>query len=126
MNIVKKGYNHRGLTVKHDSFRAERGRVMEIIYHLKRFVNLPRLEVKIAKRDEFTNVLGLGFFNRNAIIVPEGLNDYDLYYVVLHEVCHASFGIDHNENCLLMGETIQRNASKEDLLKAFISYSKTV
>ena len=98
---------------------------MEIIYSIKKVVNLPRIEVKIATRDQLSNPIGLGWTDDNSIIVIDGeLNGIDLYQVVLHEIVHTAFKYTgHNENCLLMSSHLKRGGTKQEYFNAFLKYA---
>ena len=125
-NQLKKGDKRKGLTVKRDQFWLKRREVMEIIYSLKKEVNLPRIEVKIATRDQLSNVIGLGWTDHNSTILIDGeLNGIDLYAVVLHEIVHTAFKYTgHNESCLLMSSNLSRGYTKQDYFNAFKRYAK--
>lgn len=96
--------------------------VINIIYDLKRHVNLPRITVRIT--DKHHNVLGRARLNDNVIWIPENtFNTKYLYQVVLHEILHAVYGIQHNNKCKLMHEVVQ-NVSNKEALKIFLDYCK--
>jgi len=94
--------------------------VINIIYDLKRYVNLPRITVRIT--DKHSNILGLARLKDNIIWIPDNtFNSKYLYQVVLHEILHAVYGIEHDNNCDLMSEYV-KNITKEKALNIFLSY----
>jgi len=94
--------------------------VINIIYDLKRYVNLPRITVRVT--DNQDNLLGRARMNDNIIWIPENtFNSKYLYQVVLHEILHAVYGIEHNEKCELMCKYV-KNITKEKALNIFLSY----
>jgi len=97
--------------------------VINIIYDLKRYVNLPRITVRIT--DNQDNLLGRARMNDNVIWIPENtFNSKYLYQVVLHEILHAVYGIEHNENCELMCAYVTKQLSKQKSLDIFLGYCK--
>ena len=94
--------------------------VISIIYDLKRYVSLPRITVRIT--DKHSNILGLARLKDNIIWIPDNtFNSKYLYQVVLHEILHAVYGIEHDNNCDLMSEYV-KNITKEKALNIFLSY----
>lgn len=97
--------------------------VINIIYDLKRYVNLPRITVRVT--DNQDNLLGRARMNDNIIWIPENtFNSKYLYQVVLHEILHAVYGIEHNEKCELMSEYVTENLCEQKALFIFLSYCK--
>ena len=97
--------------------------VINIIYDLKRYVNLPRITVRIT--DNQDNLLGRARMNDNVIWIPENtFNSKYLYQVVLHEILHAVYGIEHNEKCELMSAYVTKQLSKQKALDIFLGYCK--
>ena len=84
--------------VKSEGYFDKRRQVMDIIYKARRiYRDAPRVEVKI-----MTKQGGLGWMNKNIIAIGEDVADNVLVHVVLHELCHAWFGLEHDEKCPLM------------------------
>jgi len=97
--------------------------VINIIYDLKRYVNLPRITVRIT--DNQDDLLGRARMNDNIIWIPENtFNSKYLYQVVLHEILHAVYGIEHNESCELMSAYVTKQLSKQKALDIFLGYCK--
>jgi len=97
--------------------------VINIIYDLKRYVNLPRITVRIT--DNQDDLLGRARMNDNIIWIPENtFNSKYLYQVVLHEILHAVYGIEHNEKCELMSAYVTKQLSKQKALDIFLGYCK--
>ena len=83
------------------SVYALRRQVMNIIYSIKKVVNLPRVDVRITESDR--KYLGVAMMNDNTIWIPESTINCDmLYQIVLLELLHAVYGLDHVEGCPLM------------------------
>lgn len=99
MNKLRKGQKvYKDWTVKSDGYFDKRRQVMDIIYKARRiYKNAPRVEVKI-----MTKQGGLGWMNKNIIAIGEDVADNVLVHVVLHELCHTWFGLEHDEKCPLM------------------------
>jgi hypothetical protein len=99
MNKLRKGQKvYKNWTIKSEDYFDKRRQVMNIIYKARRiYRNAPRVEVKI-----MTKQGGLGWMNKNIIAIGEDVADNVLVHVVLHELCHAWFGLEHDEKCPLM------------------------
>lgn len=94
--------------------------VINIIYDLKRLIDLPRITVRIT--DSSRDCLGLARLNDNIIWIPENtFNTKYLYQVVLHEILHAVYGIEHDESCLLMCPVV-KTISNSKALEIFLNY----
>lgn len=99
MNKLRKGQVvYKDWVIKSDNYFDKRRKVMDIVYKARRiYKNAPRVEVKI-----MTKQGGLGWMNKNIIAIGEDIADEALTHVVLHELCHAWFGLEHDERCPLM------------------------
>lgn len=101
MNKLRKGqvvHKTRNWTVKSEDYFDKRRQVMDIIYKARRiYHNAPRVEVKV-----ITGNGGKGPFKQNIICIGEDVPNEVLVHVVLHELCHTWFGLEHDEKCLLM------------------------
>jgi beta-lactamase regulating signal transducer with metallopeptidase domain len=96
-----------------------RRKVIDIIYDLKKHIDLPRIEVKIT--DDNQNTLGLGTMKgKPKIWIVEravNMSHEKLVHIVAHEIGHAVFSLDHSQNCPLMGTTLTKPASLEQIVQ---------
>ena len=104
-----------------------RRRVIDILYQAKDFnIKLPRVNVRIGKPTENNeNVLGVGG-NKNIWITEKAINKGYQYllHVVLHELCHAVYNLNHNEKCKLMASVLDKPCGITEAWKIFKKYSK--
>ena len=123
-NALHKGQEIRGLQVKSQDYHAKRREVIDIIYSLKKLVDLPRIEVKIASKREAASPLGLGFTGDICAIMVNGeLEGDQLYAVVLHEIVHTAFKVKgHVDTCPLMAPRL-RDFDRSKYLAAFLTYA---
>lgn len=132
----KEPQGFRNLKSGDDTYKKRR-KVIEQIYDAKKLaksigVELPRIEARIVENDPNTvkaqhlnNAVGIARMNTNQIWIPENtlVGQYQPYLkeIVFHEILHASFGIQHDENCPLMrsklGQPIPDNIVNELFLK---------
>lgn len=110
MTKLRKGQSFQsGWTVKSENYFDKRKQVMSIIYKARDiYKNAPRVEVKI-----MTDNGGLGWLNKNIIAIGEDVSDTALTHVVLHELCHTWFGLEHDEGCTLMKSRYSSNEKEE-------------
>jgi len=99
----------------------QRRQVIEIIYDLKKSINLPRIDVRITNQHE--RILGVARMEDNIIWITENaLNESKNYlrHVVAHEIGHAVFGLKHDESCPLMKHTLSTEsiATKQQIITA--------
>jgi hypothetical protein len=84
--------------VKSEGYFDKRREVMDIIYKARRiYRDAPRVEVKI-----ITSTGGLGWVGLNIIAIGEDVASEVLVHVVLHELCHTWFKLEHDDKCPLM------------------------
>ena len=103
-----------------------RRKVISILYEAKdQGIKLPRVNVRIGNPTKgHENVLGVG--GRLNIWITEKAIDkgYNyLLHVTLHELCHAVFDLDHNENCQLMASSIGTPCEAREAWAIFRKYS---
>jgi hypothetical protein len=114
-----------------DTYKLRR-KVIDYIYEANDILaknglgKLPRIDVRIidTSRDN-KNVLGLARMGDNIVWIPEKtLNKSDLVFksTVLHEICHAAFATEHDENCILM-MTHHKDAPLKEYVDAFLKHS---
>jgi len=99
MNKLRKNeVVHQDWRVKSEGYFDKRRQVMDIIYKARRiYTNAPRVEVKI-----ITSEGGLAWLGQNIIAIGEDVATEALTHVVLHELCHTWFRLEHDDNCQLM------------------------
>ena len=123
----------RNINSMNDDLFIQRRRVINMLYeaknHLASIIELPYITVRIADFNQ-ENLLGLGFFIKNEIVISDKMkkwSDEYLRFVVYHELGHAYFNAQHNEQCILMKPVLNNNdkiGSKEDLLNVLYKLAK--
>jgi predicted metal-dependent hydrolase len=108
-----------------------RRKVIDIIYMLKKHINLPRIEVRIVSTIESTNICGYAYMNKNIIHINESYcndNNEVLTYLVCHEIVHAVIGIGHNPKCYLIPANMisYNKISNEKTIEVFKTYFKSI
>ena len=103
-----------------------RKQVINILYQAKDFeIKLPRINVRIGNPTEnYKNVLGVGG-NKSIWITEKAINKGYQYllHVVLHELCHAVYNLNHNEKCKLMRSVLDKPCGITEAWKIFKKYS---
>lgn len=108
---------------------AMRRKVIEIIYELKKHLDLPRIEVRITDNPEDT-VIGMGTMcEATTIWIVERATEFpyeSLRHLVGHEIGHAVFKLDHSDKCPLMkqGLSMVKPASLETIVKVLSKAGK--
>ena len=103
--------------------------VIEIIYDAKNNgIELPRIEVRVGTAVQGSeHVLGVARMNKNQIWITEkAINrntDY-LRHVVFHEICHAVYGLDHDEKCPLMSSELDQPVNRKQALSILKKYAQ--
>lgn len=104
-----------------------RRKVMELIYEVKEFCDIPRIEVRIT--DGTRHILGQASLGDCVIWIPESTisSGYSLRHVVYHELVHAIYSVGHKARCPLMKPTVslKEKHSKTKLKKLFLKYAKS-
>ncbi len=103
-----------------------RRKVIDILYEARDHgIKLPRINVRIGNPTKgHENVLGVG--GRLNIWITEKAIDrgYNyLLHVTLHELCHAVYNLDHDENCKLMASSIGTPCDAREAWAIFKRYS---
>ncbi len=117
--------------MNNDVYKLRR-QVIDLIYEAKRGgVKLPRIEVRIGEQSSirYRNVLGCARMSGNQMWITKSAIDLGtdiLRNIVFHEIAHAVYGTEHDENCPLMGATLNEDAilNKEDCLKHLLKYQQ--
>ena len=108
-----------------DTFKLRR-KVISILYEAKdQGIKLPRINVRIGSAAAgHENTLGVGG-SLNIWITEKAIDrGYNyLLHVVLHELCHAVFNMDHNEKCKLMASSIGTPCEAREAWAIFRKYS---
>ena len=109
-----------------DATYIQRRKVIDILYEARDHgIKLPRINVRIGNPTEgHKNVLGVG--GRLNIWITEKAIDrgYNyLLHVTLHELCHAVYNLDHDENCKLMASSIGTPCDAREAWAIFKRYS---
>ncbi len=123
MNRV--GLNNRQMN---DDVYAMRRVVMGIIYEcLKIKRDLPRVEVRITTKQG--RVLGKATVNSSAPHVSvmdyviKSQDENLITHVVLHELCHTWFNLQHDEKCHLMRSVLDKPLTKTEAFDTFKKYA---
>lgn len=104
-----------------DQVYALRRKVIDIIYTLKKDLDLPRIEVRIMENHE--TILASGTMDNTSVIwITESsanLPYENLLHLVAHEVGHAVFKLKHSNKCQLMkqGNTLNNPCTLEQIIK---------
>lgn len=113
---MRKNYtNSRARNLKmNDKVYGLRREVINLIYEAKEVSELPRITVRIT--ENHSSMLACARLKNNILWVSlRAIAEYDLRAIVYHEIAHAVFGAEHNENCPLMKRATNK---REKLSKA--------
>lgn len=106
---------------------ALRRQVMEILYEAREVIgkeNMPRVDIRIT--DTERHVLGTARMNDCMVWIPAatcGRSKEVLREVVYHELCHALWGVEHDEKCKLMCAYLNKKPlSKAQCQRIFKKY----
>lgn len=125
-----KGYKNKDMNPE---TYLKRKTVMDCIYYANNLLKenkmgvLPRIDVRICDTDRHaSNSLGRARLNDNILWIPERtlkMSNDDIKLTVLHEIAHASFGLDHNESCPIMA-TYHKSVSAKERDETFLKICK--
>lgn len=108
-----------------DSTYKMRRQVIDILYTARdKGIYLPRINVRVGESTHnYPHVLGVGG-NLNIWITEKAINRNSSYllHVVLHELCHAVFNLNHDENCPLMASVLDKPCTNSQAWEIFKSY----
>jgi Zn-dependent peptidase ImmA (M78 family) len=122
-SLKNKGAFGHQLNRMNDSNYLLRRKVIDIIYELKKHVELPRIEVRIVSGGK-DSICGYAYMGCNIVHINEKhMNRKHLYQVVLHEILHAVLATEHDEKCDLMSAYV-RDITDAKALELFIKYFK--
>jgi hypothetical protein len=120
---------HTNKRMNEDVYKQRR-EVIDLIYKAKNLlrsvgIEMPRIDVRITTKQPEVTAIGVAQMNGNYIWIPENsLGKSWLYQVVLHELCHAIWGVDHNKKCKLMHTNLQSDLTVEMAEQIFVEYAK--
>lgn len=126
-NIITESSYHTNRIMSKETYKLRR-QVMNLIYEAKGlFPEMNRVEIRITDCDK-KKVLGSARMGRKVIWIPArtiDCNGYEvLRHVVYHELCHALWGVEHDENCGLMHPIVNKPLSKYECQKIFLKYAQ--
>lgn len=111
------------LKMDNDTYTLRRN-VMGVLYEAKRRVDIPRIEIRVV--DTPPCLLGYAYVNQNIIHicheVAGGSDHVRLVGTVLHEILHASKGVEHDPRCPLMGAHYKEPSCESVFWDAFVRY----
>ena len=102
-----------------DEVYALRRKVMNIVYEVKEVKDMPRVTVRITEKNP-CGALGFARMGANILWIPENtvkMTEDELRNVVIHEIGHAVFNLDHDENCGIMCACLCKILSKDECLE---------
>ncbi len=116
-------YNFKKMKMNNDVY-ALRRKVINVIYELKKHVNLPRIEVRIVENGDW-GVCGYAYLGKKIVHMNKKyctITDDALFHLVAHEVVHAVAGFGHDDKCYLMHPHYKPKPIKSKSLEAFKKY----
>ncbi len=86
-----------------------RREVIGYIYELKNSIpTLPRITVRVT--EDHKEILAVARMEENIIWVSKrAINEFDLRTIVYHEIGHAVYGAEHDDNCPIMKPAHSKN-----------------
>lgn len=109
----------------------ERRIVIDLIYKAKILlraahrIEIPRVDVRITDRENDMTAVGMAKMNGKFIWIPaDYLKSKYLYQVVLHELCHTLWGVEHSNDCKLMHPRVQTDLTNAQAEILFMAYAK--
>jgi len=127
-NFKAKGHTNKRMN---EEVYAERRQVMDMIYRAKNLLRangivMPRIDVRITTMRKDTTTCGSARMGGNLIWIPDAtLKQPYLYKVVLHELCHTIWNIEHDQNCKLMHTNVQLDYTDAEAEQIFVNYANT-
>tara|TARA_R100000353_G_C6466604_1_gene185378 strand:+ start:292 stop:642 length:351 start_codon:yes stop_codon:yes gene_type:complete len=111
--------NFKNFKMNNEVYKIRR-QVIDIIYQAKKIADLPRIDVRVGEARH--NILGIAQMGDCKIWIDVSKSATNLLQVVLHEICHAVWGIEHDEECPLMSATAKTISDKTawDCFKKYI------
>tara|TARA_R100000234_G_scaffold92164_1_gene60331 strand:- start:1002 stop:1364 length:363 start_codon:yes stop_codon:yes gene_type:complete len=115
--------NFKNFKMDNEVYKIRR-KVIDIIYQAKKIADLPRIDVRVG--DARHNILGIAQMGDCKVWIDVGKSSNNLLQVVLHEICHAVWSIEHDENCPLMCSTAKTISDKKawDCFRKYINESR--
>lgn len=103
-----------------------RKQVMDLIYEVKEVYDIPRIDVRIGE-SKSCSTLGIARLNDNIIWISEYTINKGIDFlrnVVYHELLHTIYGVEHDEDCLLMQSRLNTILTKDQCLDIFGKYAE--
>ena len=105
--------------------------VIDMIYRAKRLlrasqgIEIPRVDVRITTPVNGEIACGKARMQGNIIWINEKyIKSRYLYQIVLHELCHTLWGIEHDENNRLMHPNVDSKLKDSEAELLFIEYAR--
>lgn len=125
--------SHQNRDMNDETYRLRR-LVMNYIYRAKKLLNgdLPRIDVRIVdlkpEAADRKTALGVAYMGLNSIFIPAKSieEDYNLHYIVFHEILHAAFGVEHDESSPLMRAYYREDLSEEEIDSLFVKHVEKI
>jgi|TARA_R100001463_G_scaffold32952_4_gene73602 hypothetical protein len=102
--------NFKNYKMNDDVYKIRR-QIIDIIYQAKKIAELPRIDVRVGEARH--NILGIARMGDCKIWIDVSKSGDNLLQVVLHEICHAVWSIEHDDNCPLMSPTAKTMSDKK-------------
>lgn len=115
---------HKNLDMNKETYKLRR-QVINVIREIGELVDLPRINVRITDPTKGNEqVMGSALLRGNTIwITQDTIKNTDVRTVVYHEVLHAVYGTQHDEDCPLMKSTFDRALTKKECVKYFLKHA---
>ena len=121
--------NHINRQMNPETYKLRRAAI-DYIYRAKNIfrqagVEMPRIDIRITDlKDPKSDVLGTARLGAKVIWIPATtIGEMNiLQQVVYHELLHAIYGIKHDENCPLMGSTVDDTLTPEQSDSLLLKY----
>lgn len=117
----------KNLDMNPETYKLRR-QVIELIYEVNDLLRknnlpvMPRVDVRITERHP--DFLGEARFSRPVIWISEkAVKERNLRMVVYHELLHTIYGVQHDENNILMRKAYT-DLSKERCQEEFLNYAR--
>ena len=120
----KNSVNYKNKKMNGEVYKLRKN-VMSFIYEAKKLTDLPRIDVRITENHD--HILGSARMKDNIIWITSDTSQSDsdfLRVIVYHEILHAVYGVNHDDNCPLMNPA-PKTMNKAKCNKLFKNYTKS-